>query len=125
MWNTFLGKLIKLSLAEIVLALIPCRKCNYQFRNRHDSLTLCNTRMVTFELVAVKVGARDFLSCIFCASYSLFVFVIYCAFIHYSFIYFVRCSIILFHFHLSFVDCCSKEKKNNSDPELCSGILIP
>ncbi len=83
MWTTFLGKHIKLSLAEIDLVLIPSRICNYQFRNRHDSLTLCNTRTVTFKLVAVKVGARDLLSCIFCASYSLFVFVIYCAFIRY------------------------------------------
>jgi hypothetical protein len=81
MWTTFLGKHIKLSLAEIVLAVIPSRICNYQFHNRHDSLTLCNARTVTFKLVAVKVGARDLLSCIFCASYSLFVFVIYCALI--------------------------------------------
>jgi hypothetical protein len=49
MWTTFLGKHIKLSLAEIVLALIPSRICNYQFHNRHDSLTLCNTRTVTFK----------------------------------------------------------------------------
>jgi hypothetical protein len=54
MLTTFLGKHIKPSLAEIVLALIPSRICNYQFCNRHNSLTLCNTRTVTFKLVAVK-----------------------------------------------------------------------
>jgi hypothetical protein len=58
---------------------------------------------------------------------SLFVFVIYCAFIRsYSFVYFVRCSIILFSFSLSFVVLFMfKRENNNSDPELCSGISIP
>jgi hypothetical protein len=65
---------------------------------------------VTFELVAVKIGARDLLSCIFipviCIHYSYSL--ICCAFIRHSLFvlfvqYFVRCSIILFYFHLSFV----------------------
>jgi hypothetical protein len=52
--NYFLGKHIKPSLAKIILALIPSQTCIYQFCNRHDSLTLCNTRTVTFKLVAVE-----------------------------------------------------------------------
>jgi hypothetical protein len=37
---------------------------------------------------------------------------------------FVRCSIILFHFHLSFVLIVIQREKNNSEPEPCSGISI-
>ncbi len=115
MWNTFLGKHIKPLSAEIVLALIPGRICSYQFRNRLDNLTLLRTRMVTFKLVAIKDRCSWFTRLYICASYSLHIFVIYCAFIcqYYSLSsvqYFICCSIILFHFRLSF-DCCSKEKR--------------
>jgi hypothetical protein len=44
---------------------------------------------------------------------------------YYSISYFICCSIILFHFHLSFVLIVVQKKKNNSEPELFSGILIP
>ncbi len=128
MWTTFLGKHIKPSLAEIVLALIPSRICNYQFRNRLDSLTLCNTRTVTFKLVAAKNRCSWFTQLYICASYSLFVFVICCAFI---------CSVILLvqlFYSLFDYSFCSifiwvllivvQKKKNNSEPELCSGISI-
>jgi hypothetical protein len=81
MWTTFLGKHNKPSFAEIVLALIPSRICNYQFCNRLDSLTLCNTRTVTFKLVAVKNRCLWFTQLYICASYPLFVFVNCCAFI--------------------------------------------
>jgi hypothetical protein len=95
--NYFLDKHIKPSLAEIVLALIPSRICNYQFCNRPDSLTLCNTMAVTFKLVAVKIGARDLLSCIFMPvihirySYLLFI-------VHYSsvFLFVVRLFCFIF-----------------------------
>jgi hypothetical protein len=93
--------------AEVVLALIPSRLCSYQFHNRLDNLTLHSTRMVTFKLVAVKIGARDLLSCIsmpvirnrysysfYCCHSSVFVIIRSV---------FIGCSIILFHFHLSFV----------------------
>ncbi len=105
MWTAFLGKHIKLSLAEIVLALIPSRICNYQFYNRHDSLTLCNTRMVTFKLVAVKEVLMIYSVVYFVPvirirySYSLFVVHLFCQLSiirYYLFIYFVRCSIINF-----------------------------
>jgi hypothetical protein len=131
MWTTFLGKHIKLSLAEIVLALIPSRICNYQFCNRHDSLTLCNTRTVTFKLVAVKIGARDLLSCIFVPvihySYSLFVVNLFISY-HSLLIVHLFCSLFDYSFGFIFIEfccCCSKREKNNSDPELCSGISIP
>jgi hypothetical protein len=123
MWTTFLGKHIKPSLAEIVLALIPNRICNYQFFNRLDSLTLFNTRKVTFKLVAVKIRCSWFTQLYICASYSLFVFVNYCAFIcYYSFSYFIS----LFNYFASFsfefcFDCCSKEKEQLWP---CSGISI-
>ncbi len=60
-------------------------------------------------------------------------FVIRCAFIHQSlfviirsFILFVVRLFILLHFHLNFVVVVVvQKKKNNSDPEPCSGILIP
>ncbi len=108
MWNTFLVRHIKPLSAEVVLALIPSRLCSYQFHNRLDNLTLCNTRTVTFKLVAVKDRCSWFTRLYICASYSLDIFVIYCAFIrqYYSLSpvqYFIRCSDILFHFHLSFV----------------------
>jgi hypothetical protein len=118
MWITFLGKHIKPSLAEIVLALISSRICIYQFCNRHDSLTLCNARTVTFKLVAVRIGACDLLSCIFvlviCIRHSYSLFVVYSSFIrYYSFSYFVHCSIfhfVSFSFEFWF-DCCSKKKE--------------
>ncbi len=132
MWTTFLGKHTKPSLAEIVLALIPGRICNYQFCNRLDSLTLCNARTVTFKLVAVKNRCSWFTQLYICASYPLFVFVNCCAFIR-QLLFVIICSFILFvvwlfcfHSHwASLFYCCSKEEKNNSDPELCSGISIP
>jgi hypothetical protein len=83
------------SLAKIVLALMLSRICIYQFCNRHDSLTLCNARTVTFKLVAVKKGARDLLSCIFMPviriRYSYLLIVVYLSVIRYysSFILFV------------------------------------
>ncbi len=79
MWNTFLGKHIKPLSAEVVLALIPSRICCYQFRNRLDNLTLCNTMAVTFKLVAIKNRCSWFTQLYICASYLLLVFVIYCA----------------------------------------------
>ncbi len=108
MWNTFLGKHIKPFSAEVVLALIPSQICSYHFRNCLDNLTLHSTRAVTFKLVAIKYRCSWFTQLYICASYSLLVFVIYCAFIRQyyslSFVqYFIRCSIILFHLHLSFV----------------------
>ncbi len=112
MWNTFLGKHIKPLSAEVVLALIPSRVCSYQFRNRLDNLTLLNTRTVTFKLVAIKDRCSWFTRLYICASYSLFVFVIYCAVfviirsVFYSlFDYFVS-----FSFEFCF-DYCSKEKR--------------
>jgi hypothetical protein len=62
---------------ENALALILIRICIYQFCNRLDSLTLFNAGAVTFQLVAIKVGARDLLDCIVvpvirnCYSHSL------------------------------------------------------
>ncbi len=114
MWTTFLGKHIKPSSAEIVLALIPSWICNNRFRNRLDSLTLCNTRTVTFKLVAVKRRCSWFTQLYICASYlyslllCIYSSVVIC---YYLVSYFIHCSIILFHFHLSFVDCWSKEKE--------------
>ncbi len=99
MWNTCLGKHIKPSLAEVVLALILSRICNYQFRNRLDSLTLRNTRTVTFKLVAKRIGARDLLSCIFV---PVIVFTNCCAlFVSYFSLSFVQFSFVvrLFCFH--------------------------
>jgi hypothetical protein len=58
-------------------------------------------------------------------------FIICCAFIRQlslviicSFILFVVRLFILFHYQLNFVLLFKKETKNNSDPELCSGISI-
>jgi hypothetical protein len=106
MWTTFLGKHIKLSLAEIVLALIPSRICNYQFCNRHDGLTLCNTRTVTFKLVAVKEVLVIYSVVFFVPVIHYSSFVICCAFIRQllfvinrSFILLVVRLFILFHFH--------------------------
>ncbi len=116
MWTTFLGKHICPQQLEIVLALIPSRICYYQFCNRLDSLTLCNTRTVTFKLVAVKRGARDLLSCIklcqlFVTLQSLFV--VHLFVINRSFILFVVRLFILFPFsqNLCLFYCCSKEKR--------------
>ncbi len=116
MWNTFLGKHIKPLSAEVVLALIPSQICSYQFRNRLDNLTLHSTRTVTFKLVAIKDRCSWFTWLYICASYSLHIFVIYCAFIcqYYSLLfvqYFIRCSIFLFHFHLSFVFIVVQKRK--------------
>ncbi len=119
MWVTFLGKHIKPPLVDIVLALIPSRICIYQFCNRHDGSTLCNTRTVTFKLVAVKIRCSWFTQLYIYASYSysllLFVIVVYSSVTirYYSFSYFVRCSIIhfvSFSFEFCF-DCCSKKRK--------------
>ncbi len=119
MWITFLGKHIKPSLAEIVLALIPSRICIYQFCNRLDSLTLCNTRTVTFKLVTVKNRCSWFTQLYIHASYSysLLVFVNCCAFIHQSLYVIIRqlfYSLFDYFFSSSFefcFDCCSKEKE--------------
>ncbi len=122
MWTTFLGKHIKPSLAKIVLALIPSRICNYQFCNLLDSLTLCNTRTVTFKLVALKIRCSWFTQLYICASYSLFVFVIYYAFIRsvfYSLFDYSSCFIFIWVLLIVV-----QKKKNNSDSELCSGISI-
>ncbi len=129
MWNTFLGKHIKPSLAEVVLALIPSRICNYQFRNRLDSLTLCNTRTVTFKLVAIKNRCSWFTQLYICASYSLFTFVNYCAlFVSYYSLSFVQLSFVVRLFCFILIELCCfivvQKKKNNSQPELCSGISI-
>jgi hypothetical protein len=127
MWNTFLGKHIKPLSAEVVLALIPSRICSYQFRNCLDNLTLRNTMAVTFKLAAIKNRCSWFTQLYICAIYSLLVFVIYCAFTrqYYSLFvqYFIRC-LIIFHLLLSFVLIVVQKKKNNSEPELCSGISI-
>ncbi len=89
MWNAFLGKHIKPLSAEVVLTLIPSRLCSYQFHNRLDNLTLHSTRRVTFKLVAVKIGARDLLSCIFMPvirnRYSYSLFIVHFIVSHYSF----------------------------------------
>jgi hypothetical protein len=118
MWTTFLGKHIKPLSAEVVLALIPSRICNYQFRNRLDNLTLSNTRMVTFKLVAIKNRCSWFTQLYICASYSLFVFVNCCAFIHQLFsLSFVHLFCSLFDYfvfiliELCLFYCCSKEKE--------------
>ncbi len=91
MWITFLGKHIKPSLAEIVLASIPSQICIYQFCNRLDSLTLCNTRTVTFEHCCSKIGARDLLSCIFmpviCIGYSYKLIVVHLFISRYSLLF--------------------------------------
>ncbi len=61
--------------------------------------------------------------------YPLFIYL--CSFIHYwSFIYFVHCStiyfvVVCFHFSLIPLFIVVQREKNNSDPEPCSGILIP
>jgi hypothetical protein len=87
--------------AEVVLALIPSRLCSYQFHNRLDNLTLHSTRAVTFKLVAVKIGARDLLSCIFmpvicnCYSYSLFIYQYSLLFVQYSFVVRLFCFIFI------------------------------
>ncbi len=130
MWNTFLGKHIKPLSAEVVLALIPSRICSYQFRNRLDNLTLRNTMAVTFKLGAIKNRCSWFTQLYICASYSLLVFVIYCAFVrqYYSllfvqlFIFVVRLFCFIFIWVLFWL--LFEKKKNNSDPELCSGISI-
>ncbi len=100
MWNTFLGKHIRPSSAEVVLALIPSRICNYQFRNHLDSLTLRNTRTVTFKLVAIKNRCSWFTQLYICASYTLFVFVNCCVFICWlSFVIRSVIFVMLFHSH--------------------------
>jgi hypothetical protein len=86
---------------------------------------------VTFKFVAVKrIGARDLLSGIFVPvvrySYSLFIVHLFVSINPLLFVqYFICCSIILFHLYLSFVLIVVQKKKNNSEPELCSGISIP
>jgi hypothetical protein len=129
MWNTFLGKHIKPLSAEVVLALIPSRTCSYQFRNRLDNLTLHSTRTVTFKLVARKDRCSWFTPLYICASYSLLVFVnLLC--IYSSVLFVIICSVFysLFDYFvsssLSFVLIVVQKKKNNSEPELCSGISI-
>jgi hypothetical protein len=55
--------------------------------------------------------------------YSLFVFVFV---INHSFILFIVRSFVCFISSVfAYFIVVRKEKKNNSDPELCSGILIP
>ncbi len=66
---------------------------------------------------------------------QLFVFVIHIRYLlfirqlfvvhYYSFSYFVRCSIIHFVSFSFVLLIVVQKKKNNSDPELCSGISIP
>ncbi len=119
MWTTFLGKHIKPSLAEIVLALIPSRICNYRFCNRLDSLALCNTMVVTFKLVAVKIRCSWFTQLYIHASYSysllVFVIVVHLFVSRYSLL-FVQLFYLLFDYFASFsfefcFHCCSKEKE--------------
>jgi hypothetical protein len=92
--------------------------CNYQFCICHDSVTLCNTRTVTFKLVAVKyvLVIYSVVYLVPVIRYSLLV--ICCAFIrkslfviNRSFILFVV-RLFIFHFSLNFTCfCCSKEKE--------------
>ncbi len=128
MWNTFLGKHIKPLSAEVVFSLIHSRLCSHQFHNRLDNLTLHSTRTVTFKFVAVKIGACDLLSCIFMpvirnrCSYSLLLFIRQIRYYSFSILFLVR--LFCFILHLSFVLIVVQKKKNNSEPELCSGISI-
>ncbi len=70
-----------------------------------------------------------YIYCIYaCASWSLFV--IYLFVLAYSLlIVYLFCSLFdylfCFHFHRFFAYLVFKREKNNSDPELCSGISIP
>jgi hypothetical protein len=129
MWTTFVGKHIKPSLAEIVLALIPNRICNYRFCNRHDSLSLCSSRTFTCNLLQWNRCSWFTQLYVLC---QLFVFVIriryllciYLSVIIRSFILFVVRLFICFIFIWVLLIVVQK-KNNNSDPELCSGILIP
>ncbi len=118
----FLGKQIKPLSAEVVLALIPSRTCSYQFRNRLDNLTLHSTRTVTFKLVAIKNRCSWFTQLYICASYSLLVFVIYCALFvsiirYYSFSISFVVRLFCFILIWSFVLIVVQKKKNNSEPE--------
>ncbi len=112
--------------AEVVLALIPSRICNYQFCNHLENLTLRNTRTVTFKLVAIKNRCLWFTQLYICASYSLFIFVNCFAFLRQLSFVHLFCSLFDYFvsFSLSFVFVVVQKKKNNSEPELCSGISI-
>jgi hypothetical protein len=94
------------------LALILIRICIYQFCKRLDSLTLFNAGAVTFQPVAIKVGARDLLDCIVMPvirnRYSKSLFIVYSSV---SSQYYSLFNYLL-HFSFEFCfDCCLKRKE--------------
>jgi hypothetical protein len=64
-----------------------------------------------------------------CYLFNIIIIIIMNLFISLYLLLFVSCFYSLFDYFVSFsfefcFDCCSKREKNNSDPELCSGISI-
>jgi hypothetical protein len=71
--------------------------------------------MVTFKLVAVKRGARDLFSCVFCASYSLLV-IRYSLCIYSLLIVHLFCSLFDYLFCLHFSSPPYSREKSQLEP---------